>query len=530
MIPAALLVVAVPLVGAVVAYGLRRWQAIEIGVAVLSCIAAIALLARPLDSVIPIPGTSVGIALDAPLDMLGRVLRVRPEDRIPIILLFAATAVLFVLSWRAPQGWPFVPVGLVVLAAMSLALLIRPFVYAALAFEGAAALAALMIQAERSGERSALGALRYLSVITLALPLFLFAGWSIDRASTFNLGDAEAVAAAYSPAIVLLIGGFGLMLGAIPLYTWVHPVSRDSPPLTTAFLATVGVGALTFLMLEFWQAYEWLRVSEQATSALTVGGLALLMLGGSLAWAQATFSRVMTCAILVEIGCLLLLIVGNSPLSVEALAFAMLARALSLGVFGLGVGRLRALRSSDDFTEACGVRDIWTVMALGVGGLSLAGFPGTLGFVSRWTAARAYGFADVEALALLIAASASIGIGTLRGLIAMFSAPAIQGVLEEEPAGDRLSLLEGQDAISEADDDFNDIVNDPGDLPLLQGEALIEGELSAQTQAQPADWLDSPGARWIIGAGVAAIIVLGIWPSPIATVAKSAAAQYGFYP
>jgi len=520
MIPAALLVVTIPLIGALLAYGLRRWQAIEIGVAVLSCVAAIVLLARPLESVISIPGASLGIALDAPLDVLGRVLRVRPEDRIPIILLFAVSAVLFVLSWRTPQGWPFVPVGLVVLAAMSLALLIRPFVYAALAFEGAAALAALMIQAERSGERSGLGALRYLSVVTLSLPLFLFAGWSIDRAGAVNLNDAEAVATAYGTAMLLLIGGFGLILGAIPLYTWVHPVARDAPPLTTAFLATVGVGAPTFLMLEFWQAYEWLRTSQQAASALTVGGIALLLFGGGLAWVQSTFSRVMACAILVEIGCLLLLMTGNSQLSVEALTFAMLARALSLGVFGLGVSRLRTLRSSDGFAEARGVRDMWTVAALGVGGLSLAGLPGTLGFVSRWAAARAYGFADVEGLALLIAASASIGIGTLRGLIAMFSAPAIEGVVEETPADDQWASLEDQDA--------DDIADAPDDLPLLQGEALIEGESSSAHP--PAHRLDSAGGRLVIAAAAAAVVILGIWPGAIAAVAKSAAAQYVFYP
>ncbi len=527
MIPAALLVVSIPLIGAVVAYVLRRWQGVEVAIAVLTCAGVVALLAQPLDRVIALPATSLRIELDAPFEVLGRVLRVRAGERIPIMLLFVSAATLFVLSWRAPQGWSFIPVGLVVLAAISLALMVRPFVYAALAFEGAAALAVLMIQAERSGERSTLGALRYLSTTTLALPLFLFAGWSIDRAGTVNLNDAAALSAAYGPATVLLIGGFGLMLGAIPLYTWVHPVARDAAPLATAFIATAGVGALCFLLLEFWQAYAWLRVGGQASAALAVGGIALLIFGGVLAWAQNTFARVMACAILVEIGCSLLVMSRGSQLAVEAMTFATLARVLSLGLFGLGVWRLRALRSSDAFVEVRGVRDIWAVMALGIGGLSLAGFPATLGFVSRWTTARAYGTADPEGLALLLVASASIGVGVLRGLIAMFDSPCVE-VVEEAPAGAQMSLFP-EDVLAlggerRAGDDLEE-------TPLLEGEALIEGEVLYEGLPRPASvHLDSLGARLMIGAGVAAVIILGIWPGIIAPLAKAAAAQYTFYP
>lgn len=535
MIPAALLVVSIPLVGALLAYSLRRWQGIEIGVAVLACAGVVALLAQPLDSKITLPGAPIGIELSAPFEVLGRVLRVRAAERIPILLLFACAAVLFVLSWRAPQGWPFVPVGLVVLAAASLALMIRPFVYAALAFEGAAALAALMIQAERVGERSTLGALRYLSATTLALPMFLFAGWSIDRAGTVNLNDAAALAAAYGPATVLLVGGFGLMLGAIPLYTWVHPVARDASPLVTVFIATVSVGAVSFLLLDFWQAYTWLRIGGQAADALAVGGIALLIFGGALAWAQNAFARLMACAILVEVGCALLVMSRGSQLSVEALAFATLARTLSLGVFGLGIWRLRALRSSDAFADVRGTRDFWTMLALGVGGLSLAGFPGTLGFVSRWSAARAYGVAEAEGLVLLLVASASVGIGVVRGLIAMAEAPCVE-VIEAAPAGmQQISLfpepvlaIGGEGGAMSVPADASPVPNEP---PLLEGETLIEGEVLQEEMRRPAAaQLDSFIAQLMIGLGVAAVIILAIWPGILAPLAKAVAAQYTFYP
>ncbi|PJF47474.1 MAG: hypothetical protein D6709_06010 [Chloroflexi bacterium] len=534
MVPAALLVVSIPLVGALLAYLLRRWQGIEIGVAALACAGVIALLAQPPDSKIMLPGALVGIELSAPFEVLGRVLRVRATERVSILLLFICAAALFVMSWRALQGRLFVPIGLIVLAAASLALMIRPFVYAALAFEGAAALAALMIQAERGGERSTLGALRYLSATTLALPMFLFAGWAIDRAGVVNLNDATALAAAYGPATVLLIGGFGLMIGAMPLYTWVHPVARDASPLVTAFIVAVVAGALSFLWLDFWQAYPWLRVGGQAADALAVGGIVLLIFGGALAWAQNAFARVLACAILVEIGCALLVLSRGSQLAVEALAFATLTRALSLGVFGLGIWRLRALRSSDAFADVRGARDLWAALALGVGGLSLAGFPGTPGFVSRWSAARAYGVADVEGLALLLAASASVGVGVVRGLIAVFNAPCVEVIAEGpadaqsgSPSAARVLAIGSLGAVVRAAADASPVSDDP---LLLEGETLIEGEVLRDVQQPIFMSRDSFIARLMIGLGVAALIILAIWPGIIAPLAKAAAAQYTFYP
>lgn len=533
MISAALLIVVVPLIGAALAYGVRRWPSLELLVALLACLGVIVLLSQPLEAAIAFPGLPVGpvgIDVDQPVTLLGRVLRVRAPERIPLLLLFVCAAMLFAMSWRTSPGWPFIPIGLAMLAAMSIALLIRPFVYAALALEGAAALAALMIQAERSGERATMGALRYLSAITLALPLFLFAGWAIDRVGNVSLNDADALRIAYEPAIVLLIGGFGLMLGAIPLFSWIHPVAKDAPPLTTAFIATVGVGAVSALLLGFWQEYAWLRTSSVAVQALTIGGIGLLLFGGGLAWAQHTFSRVMACAIFVEIGCLLLVLSNSSQLSVESLTFAAPARALSLGVFGLGVWRLRELRASDAFADARGVRDLWTILALGVGGLSLAGLPGTLGFVSRWSAARAYSATDAEGLALLVLAGASVGVGVLRGLIGLLTPPHPEAaVVAHASVGAQLGLFD--QAVGARSEVVREEVGQqaPSDPLLLVGESLIEGEVRSPHSGRLAQ-LDSVGAKFVIGVGVGALLILGLWPGVIVPLAKAAALQYSFYP
>src|SRR5829696_8846011 len=110
MIPAALLVVLIPLVAAIPAIALRRWRSVELGSALIGCGLVIALLARDPASSLQVVG--LGIDVDAPLNVLGRVLQVRGSERYPLLLLFVCAAVLFACSWSASQGWTYMPVGL----------------------------------------------------------------------------------------------------------------------------------------------------------------------------------------------------------------------------------------------------------------------------------------------------------------------------------------------------------------------------------------------------------------------------------
>jgi len=490
MIPAAPIIVLIPLVGGIAALGLQRWRSAETLFAALTCLGTAALvIALPNTSVPILPSAALVISPDASLDILGRTLRLQTEDRMTLGLLFVASAILFLLSWRAPQGRAFLPLGLMVLAASAAALLVRPFLYAALAFEAAAAFAVIMIQAERGGERSTLGALRYLSAATLAMPLLLLAGWVIDQANATDSAE-------YGTAIVLLLASFGLLLGAIPLFTWVHPVARDAPPLVAAFLATAGVGASGFLLLKLTQAFEWLRLDPLFIQSLTAGGLLAITFGGVLAWAQRSFSRLMACAILVEIGCLLLNLSSPSQAGIEAIAFSLPARALALGVFGLGVWRLRTARGSDDFGAVQGLRDVWACLALGVGGLSLAGMPGTLGFVSRWLTAQAYGFGNLESLALLVFAQVSIGICLVRGLSTMFQHTPGESRSTVNPSSRELAAV--------------DVARSP---------AGIASRLSQQ--------LDE---RLPTTIGTIVLLALGMWPEAFTWLAKAAADSYALFP
>ena len=432
MIPASLLIILIPLVAAAPAYVLRRWRTLEVLCAVIACGLVIVILTRPTDTVLTIGSFSINTL--APVNLLGRVLAVRPTDHQPLVLLFAVALFLFLLGWSVSQGWSFIPLGLGILSLLSTALLIRPFVFSALAFEAVAALGAIMIQADRNSEHEVTGALRYLVISTLALPAFLGAGYAVAQAG--GITDPALQAGAYAPAVTLLGIGLALLFGALPLFTWTHAVANDAPPLTTAFLATVGIGAVTFLFLSLKQDFAWFRDGADIRTIANLLGIATLLFGGVLGWAQRSFSRVIACGLSVEIGCTLLLLNSNTALSVEAIAFGIAARALSLGVAGLGITLLREQVGQDDFALIGGLgrQHKAAALAIAVGGLSLAGLPGTVGFVTRWVTARVLGQTDLEILVLTILAGASIGIGVIRGLSALFAQPAFTPADTGEPS------------------------------------------------------------------------------------------------
>jgi multicomponent Na+:H+ antiporter subunit D len=495
MIPASILIVFIPLVAGVVAFVFRRWRTLEVLIAITGCALMIFILAQSIDAVIGF--NRFGIDLDGVFDIFGRSLQVRADNRLPLLLLILCAALLSALSWRTPENWTFIPVGMFVLSALSAALMIRPFQYAALAFVASAALSALMIQAERNGEGTTRGATRYLVVSAIALPMFLGAGFSIDRAG--NVTDVEVLATTYAPATQMLVVGFGLLLGAIPLFTWIHPVAKDAPPLTTAFLATIGVGAGTFLLLNFLQEYVWLRENEILLGALRVGGVALLAIVSMVAWAQRSFARVLACGVMLEVGCALLALTNVSQHGVEAVALSVLARAISFGVFGVGVALLRErTNGSDDFEFVYGegAREPIIALAIAVGGLSMAGLPGTVGFVSHWVSGQSLDPSQIEWLALMVAASLSVAVGVGRGLLVLF----VDGKNEQGAKSNEYKIQNS------------------------------EGGLEAQWALSGSAANASRESKITVSIGVGFVILLGIYPSVMTTLAQQIAAGYTFYP
>ena len=422
MISGSIIVLLLPLLTALPAYVFRQRRSLEVLMGMLACGLVVGVLLLPYDrSNNLLIGT---LDLGRPIEFLGVTLRMYAYDQIALSMIFLCAMILFALSWRTSQGRTFIPLGLCVLSIMSAGLMIRPFAYSGLLFVIAAALVAIMIQAEHIGERSTHGAMRYLILSTLALPAFLGAGYYFNQANASGLTE-EAAAVLFDNASIFLGGGFVLLLGAFPLFTWTHLVANDAPPLTTAFVATVCSGTISFFYLALKQELSWFRNLDGNTYIVAVS-LIMIVVGGVLAWAQMSFSRLIASALSVDIGANLLMLNQHVHQSVEAVALNVVSLTLSLGAVAIGLAVLRGKARDDDFDELMGAARTGTsarlaALAICAGGMSLSGLPGSIGFVTRWVQARTIASTDTELAVGLLVAFASVGIGFLRGVSALIS-------------------------------------------------------------------------------------------------------------
>lgn len=403
-----LLLIILPLAVAPVVYVLRRWSALSSLLA-----AATTLLVARLYLSTPFGWSS---------QIWGREMALEAPDRLLLAFVFALAGGMFLFVWRIPQGWSLPPFGLVILSLLSTALMLRNFLLAVLLLEIAAAFTVFLIQGGRRGSIRA--ALRYLIMMALAIPPFLFTSRLFDL-HALNPGDLGLVRL----TVVLLSVGFGLLLGVVPFQAWLSALGTEALPIVTAFVCSVVNGVVFFLMLGLLQRYSWLMVDSPAQRILTLAGLLTACAGGLLAFSQQDLGRLLAYAALSDLG-FILLSLGRAEWG--GAVFQFLNRSLAVTLAAMGLSLVRYYVTSDAFHELSGVarRMPFAVLGLVGGGLSLAGFPLTGGFVGRWLLYRP-DFQEVFFTVALILAGAGVAIGYLRGLKAMLG-----------PSGDFASHLE----------------------------------------------------------------------------------------
>jgi formate hydrogenlyase subunit 3/multisubunit Na+/H+ antiporter MnhD subunit len=401
--------IVLPLLAAIVAFGFRQSAtlsaliaaAVPIGLAIFAWISP----------------------LDSPFTFLGRELLLTTGDRLAIVLLFLTTSAVFLGVWRTTPKWTYYPVALVALAAVVAALGARPvtvsiiaghpfdpFQYSVLFMTIAVALSIFPLQGGQPGVAS--GTLRYLSLMIIGLPAFLGAAWTLDQFA--QSPDATNLAQA---SIALLLLGTALWLGAVPFHSWLPNIASEAPPLSSAFVFGIINIGVWFLLLDM--LHEVKALDVPATYALLrAGGILTAVVGGSLAFAQRDFGRIMGYAILADIGVALAALSTHTDAGLTAALIVVIVRMFGLGLMSIGLAIARQKHPDDTFDSMTGSawRMPWAALSIIVGGFSLAGLPPFAGFTGRWAALQQVAGSDLlTALALLIS-TIGVAVGTLRGL------------------------------------------------------------------------------------------------------------------
>lgn len=396
---------------AILVYTVRRLEPLAalIAAGVAAALGGLALV-LPLDRPTRLGGRQV--VLGEPVILLGRRLVLKDVDRIALALLFLAAALLFIQAWRTRTGRTFYPLGLMILGILSAALVIRPFLYAALLLNIAAALMTILLQSQESGDT--MGALRFLFMVTLAMLAFLIASWQMDL-YTLNPDDASLA----RTVLVSLAIGFSLLLSIVPFHTWIASVARHAPPVASVFVFAIFNAVTWILLLDVLQEYTWLVRQPGVFASMRTAGMLTAVIGGLLAFAGQDFGRVMAYGVLADWGCALVMLGLGKPAGLGAVMLGMFTRSISLMLLALGLASARQRARTVEFSDLVGLvwNSPWTTAALLVGAFSLAGIPPLPGFLSRWVQIRLLAASsNTDAAFLLLAVTVGVSAGALRGL------------------------------------------------------------------------------------------------------------------
>ncbi len=407
-IPGPMLLLVLLLLAAGTTYLVRRLASLAALLAsATTAILAFLSLRLPLDRSAFVLGQEV--AFGRPVVVLGQSLQLNPGGQLWLAFIFALVTVLFLIAWRVSQGRSFFSFGLAILALYVLLILLEVYALAVLVFAISVTLAVFIIQGGQL--TSVQGAQRYLLVSLLAVPPLLAATWLMDAR------DAEATQRALLPAAL----GFGLLLAAFPFGTWMPAVAADAPPIVTAFVFTAGQAMALYLTLSFLRDNPVIVNDVAAAAVIQLMGLVMAVSGGIMAAVQRDFGRLFGYAALSNLGVLLMAMVVGGSQSVTLTLLHAVGRSVAITLMASALAILRHRATTDHFDSLHGLarRLPLTTAGLMLGGLALAGFPLTAGFPLHWAVYRAVAGEQWLWTLLLMASSAGIIIGLVRGLNAM---------------------------------------------------------------------------------------------------------------
>jgi NADH-quinone oxidoreductase subunit N len=293
-----------------------------------------------------------------------------------------------------------------------------------------------MIAYVRKDEHSLEAGLKYL-VLAAASSAFLLFGIALVYAELGTMEFAAAASALIShvvpqetfvlyAGIGLILSGIGFKLGIVPFHMWTPDVYQGAPAPVTAFLATVSKGAMAAALLRFMSG---IRIAEYPglLGAFMFVAVASMFIGNFLALKQRNVKRLLAYSSITHLGYVLVAFIASGALATEAVMYYLCAYMLtSLAAFGVvSICSTSSLQLSqiDEYRGLFWVRP-WLAAMFTASLLSLAGIPLTAGFIGKYLVISAGAAAAQWVLLVMLVINSAIGIYYyLRIVVAMYATP-----------------------------------------------------------------------------------------------------------
>jgi NADH-quinone oxidoreductase subunit N len=246
---------------------------------------------------------------------------------------------------------------------------------------------------DRTRRASAEAALKYFLIGAFASGFLLY-GIALVYGATgqFTMMLIGAQLAATEPTLMaragvaLMLIGFAFKVAAVPFHAWAPDVYEGAPTPVTAFMAS-GVKAAAFLALARLLAEAFPGYVELWRPVLFGLAVATMLVGNLVALAQQSMKRMLAYSAIGHAGYLFLALWAHSDAGTAAVLVYLLAYSVTtVAAFGILASIERAGARTVLISDLEGLYAVRPFAALGmtICMLSLLGFPGTFGFISKW--------------------------------------------------------------------------------------------------------------------------------------------------
>jgi multicomponent Na+:H+ antiporter subunit D len=252
--------------------------------------------------------------------------------------------------------------------------------------------------------------------------------------------DTRTVRAGFA----FLTVGIGLKLAMFPLHLWLPNAYTYAPSVVTAFLAATATKVAVYVLLRFMLGIFGIDFSLGQMPLeyilLPVGLLGILS-ASLVAIYQVEVKRLLAYSSVAQIGYMVLGIGLASTTGITGAILHLFNHALMKGALFLALAAVAYRLGSTALQDLAGLgrRMPWTMSAIVMGGLSLIGVPGTVGFVSKWYLVLASLEQGLWPVALLILLGSLLAVVYVWKLVeaAYLTEPQSEVAVQEAP----LSML-----------------------------------------------------------------------------------------
>ncbi|MGK2933823.1 MAG: NADH-quinone oxidoreductase subunit N [Gemmatimonadaceae bacterium] len=302
----------------------------------------------------------------------------------------------------------------------------------------------------RRSDRAAEGALKYFLLGAFST-CFLLYGIALVYGATGSthlatiaerVGGTGALSPLLLVGMALLVVGFGFKVAAVPFHMWAPDVYEGAPTPVTAYMAAAVKAAAFASFLRVWmEAFP--QVFVQWHYAIWWLAVVTMVVGNLVALAQKNIKRMLAYSSIAHAGYILVAVLARGNIGSSAFLFYLFAYTLAtFGAFAVVVvlsGRGDRYLRIEDYAGLWTLRP-WLAGSMAVFMLALLGFPifGGIGFFAKWYLLKAAldSITPLTNLAIILVLTSVVSAGYyLYVVLVMFMKPVSRPDSEPQPGG-----------------------------------------------------------------------------------------------